>query len=79
MLYCLGGALFPLDLLAPDMRSLIELTPFPWMVSFPMAMLDGTADPMRGFAMQALWIVIPVCTHRILWKRGLKFFGAVGG
>jgi ABC-2 type transport system permease protein len=79
MLYCLGGALFPLDLLAPDMRSLIELTPFPWMVSFPMALLDGTADPWRGFAMQALWIVIPVCVHRLLWKRGLKFFGAVGG
>jgi ABC-type uncharacterized transport system permease subunit len=29
--------------------------------------------------MQALWIAIPVCAHRLLWKRGLKFFGAVGG
>ncbi len=79
MLYCLGGALFPLDLVDPQLRAIIEWTPFPWMVSFPMAMLDGTADPLRGFAMQALWIAIPVCAHRVLWKRGLKFFGAVGG
>jgi ABC-2 type transport system permease protein len=79
MLYCLGGALFPLNLVDPQWRAIIEWTPFPWMVGFPMAMLDGSADPWRGFAMQAFWIAVPVCAHRLMWKRGLKFFGAVGG
>jgi ABC-2 type transport system permease protein len=79
MLYTLGGAVFPVDLLPPTLRSVVELTPFPWMVDFPVALLTGSAAPLKGLAIQAGWIAITVLCHRILWARGLKRFGAVGG
>ncbi|NJO35297.1 MAG: ABC transporter permease, partial [Rhodospirillales bacterium] len=37
------------------------------------------ADLAQGFTMQFLWIVIFVIAHRILWRRGIRRFGAVGG
>jgi ABC-2 type transport system permease protein len=79
MLYALGGAVFPLDLLSPGLRTLIELTPYPWIIGFPAAVMTGEAALVKGFAMQLLWIGIAVIVHRILWARGLKRFGAVGG
>jgi ABC-2 type transport system permease protein len=78
-LYTLGGGLFPLDLFSPGIRAAIAWTPFPWMVNFPVELLTGHADPIKGLAMQALWIGICLLCHRLLWARGLKRFGAVGG
>lgn len=79
MLYTLGGALFPLDLLSPGMRALIAWTPFPWMVNFPVQLLAGEAPPLPGLAKQAFWLAIMVAIHRLLWRLGRKQFGAVGG
>jgi ABC-2 type transport system permease protein len=79
MLYTLGGALFPLDLLSPAVRAAIAWTPFPWMVNFPVQLLAGDAPPFPGLAMQALWLAIMVACHRVLWRLGRKRFGAVGG
>lgn len=79
MLYTLGGALFPLDFLSPGARAAIDWMPFPWMVNFPVELLAGHVDPFPGLAMQALWLAIMVACHRILWARGRKRFGAVGG
>jgi ABC-2 type transport system permease protein len=79
MLYTLGGALFPLDLLSPALRAALSWTPFPWMVNFPVQLLAGEATPFPGLAMQAVWLAIVVTGHRILWRLGRKQFGAVGG
>ncbi|HVZ02527.1 MAG TPA: ABC-2 family transporter protein [Dongiaceae bacterium] len=79
MLYTLGGALFPLDFLSPGARAVIAWTPFPWMVNFPVELLAGGVPPFPGFAMQAAWLAVMVAFHRILWARGRKRFGAVGG
>ena len=79
MLFTLGGALFPLDFLSPFWREAIAWTPFPWMVNFPIELLAGNARPFPGFAMQAVWLAIMVACHRVLWARGRKRFGAVGG
>jgi ABC-2 type transport system permease protein len=79
MIFALGGGVFPLDLLSPGLRLLVELTPYPWIVGFPAAVMTGHASLAKGFAMQLLWIGIMVAAHRLLWARGLKRFGAVGG
>lgn len=79
MLFALGGAVFPLDLLPPGLRTLIELTPYPWVVSFPTSVMTGRADLARGFVVQLIWVGLAVIAHRYLWARGLKRFGAVGG
>lgn len=76
----LGGQLFPLDLLPPALARLVEFTPYPWIIGFPVAIAVGTEnDIAHGLAMQLLWIAIFVAAHRILWRRGIKRFGAVGG
>jgi ABC-2 type transport system permease protein len=77
-----GGVLFPLDLLPGEVRAAIDLTPFPYIVGFPVNVLAGGvlgSDAIRCFAMQALWIAILVLCHRLLWRAGLRKFGAVGG
>ena len=79
MVFTLGGALFPLDFLSPAWRTAIGWMPFPWMVNFPVELLAGNAPPLRGFAMQAVWLAIIVACHRGLWRLGRKRFGAVGG
>jgi ABC-2 type transport system permease protein len=79
MLFALGGAVFPLDLLPPGLRTLIDVTPYPWVVSFPTSVMTGEADLTSGFVSQLLWVGLAVIAHRLLWARGLKRFGAVGG
>jgi ABC-2 type transport system permease protein len=76
----LGGQVFPLDLLPQGLAQAIEITPYPWIIGFPVTLAaGGTVDVMRGFSMQLLWIAIFVIAHRVLWRRGIKRFGAVGG
>jgi ABC-2 type transport system permease protein len=79
MLFTFGGAIFPLDFLSPGLRAAIAWTPFPWMINFPVELLAGSARPWPGFALQAAWLAIMVACHRVLWARGRKRFGAVGG
>jgi ABC-2 type transport system permease protein len=80
LLAVLGGQVFPLDLLPPALNRIVELTPYPWIIGFPVTLAVGAqADVPYGFTMQALWLAIFVVLHRILWRRGIKRFGAVGG
>jgi ABC-2 type transport system permease protein len=79
MLFALGGALFPLEFLDPALRTIINWTPYPWIVGLPVSIMTGTADLAHGFSMQILWIALSVSVHLMLWRRGLKHFGAVGG
>jgi ABC-2 type transport system permease protein len=79
MLFALGGALFPLDLLSPQLRALVDLSPYPWVIGFPVSVLTGDADLGWGLFIQLGWIAAAVIAHRILWARGVRRFGAVGG
>jgi ABC-2 type transport system permease protein len=78
----LGGQVFPLDLLPPGLAHAIDFTPWRWIIAFPVTTL---AEPMasgqilRGLAAQATWIAIFIALHRVLWRLGIKRFGAVGG
>lgn len=79
MLFTLGGSLFPLDLLSPELRALVDLSPFPWMVNFPVEVATGGEEPVHGLIMQSIWVAVCVLAHRVLWITGRKRFGAVGG
>lgn len=82
MLGAFGGGLFPLELLPPELRSLVELTPFPYIIGFPASILAQglpAGEIMRGLALQIVWIAILVVVHRLLWRQGIRRFGAVGG
>ncbi len=76
-----GGALFPVGLLPPAAQEIIALTPFPYMIGFPVDIMLGklsSAELLRGFGMQALWILVFVGARRLTWRHGLKRYSAVG-
>jgi ABC-2 type transport system permease protein len=76
-----GGALFPISLLPPAAQDIIALTPFPYMIGFPVDIMLGklsAVELLRGFGMQLLWTVVFIGTRQLAWRRGLKRYSAVG-
>ena len=76
-----GGALFPVGLLPPAAREIIALTPFPYMIGFPVDIMLGklsSAELLRGFGMQALWILVFIGARQLAWRHGLRRYSAVG-
>jgi ABC-2 type transport system permease protein len=80
--YVAGGHLFPLDLLPSFWRELLNLTPFPYMLYFPVRVylgrLDG-AELWTGLGIQAGWLLAVYLLARWVWRRGLRHYSAVGG
>lgn len=77
----LGGTIFPLDIL-PRLASLIvQLTPFPYLFYFPIALFLGK---ITGFAIvkvllqQGFWVLLMYALSQYLWKKGLKSYGSEG-
>ncbi len=80
--YLAGGHLFPLDILPPTAAALLQLTPFPYMLYFPISVYLGRirgGDLYYGLAMQAAWALAMFCVARFVWSRGIKKYSAVGG
>lgn len=79
----LSGRLAPLALLPPAVGTIAGLLWFPYTLAFPVGLLTGAvATPdayVRGFGGQLLWLAIWWGAYRLVWSRGLRRFGAVGG
>jgi ABC-2 type transport system permease protein len=76
-----GGALFPVALLPPAAQAIIALTPFPYMIGFPVDIMLGKlsgAEALRGFGMQVLWALAFIALRHLAWRHGLKRYSAVG-
>jgi ABC-2 type transport system permease protein len=56
---------------------------FPYVLSFPVEVLTGavrTSDQyLHGFAGQAAWLGLWALAYAVLWRRGVRHYGAVGG
>lgn len=80
---CLGGSLFPLDLLPRGVFLVAQYLPFPYQMYFPAAILTGRIgtpeEALRGLAIQAIWVVVAMVGARLLWAGGLRKHTAVGG
>jgi ABC-2 type transport system permease protein len=80
--YIASGHLFPLDILPPALYKLILLTPYPYLLYFPVGVYLGRirgAELERGLLVQLAWVVIAFLGARLLWARGLHKYTAVGG
>lgn len=76
-----SGAILPLDLLPETLQRIIMFTPFPYKVDFPVQLLLGkltNAEILLGFAIQGFWVIAFIVLRMVLWKRGLKRYGATG-
>ena len=73
----------PLSLLPPRVAHVAGYLWFPYVLSFPVQVLTGTvtttAQYVRGFAGQLIWLAIWLMLYLLVWTRGRRHYGAVGG
>lgn len=77
----LSGQVVPLALMPDWAQGFIEFQPFRFMVSFPLELLVGELDGRAialGFAAQLGYVVVTLTCVRLLWRRGLRLYSAVG-
>ncbi len=80
--YIAGGHVFPLDILPPTLAHILQWTPFPYQLFFPVSVYLGQttgADFWRGLLIQSIWVVVAYVVARTVWNRGIKKYCAVGG
>lgn len=80
--YLAGGHLFPLDILPPTLATILNFTPFPYQLYFPVSVYLGRisgAEMWQGLAIQAGWVVAAYALARFVWGRGIRRYSAVGG
>jgi ABC-2 type transport system permease protein len=80
--YVASGHLFPLDILPAWLLQLVQLTPYPYLLYFPVGVALGRIqgpDLWRGLLLQGAWVVAGYVVARFLWRRGLRKYTAVGG
>jgi ABC-2 type transport system permease protein len=78
----LSGRIAPYALLPEWVQLSKHVTPFYWYLGFPVDVITGrvAGDQLwSGLLMQALWAVLMVVLYQVLWKKGLRKYGAVGG
>lgn len=78
----LSGAVFPIDILPLALQKAIYLTPFPYLLFFPLEIYLGrlTMDfIIFGVAMSFFWLLILFFISQRVWRSGLKVYGAYGG
>ena len=77
----LAGGFAPLELFPTAVRNFVEWTPFPYVVYYPAKILTGqlpASDTARVFAVQLAWVLSLVLLRQVMWRVGLKKYGAVG-
>ncbi|HVA65979.1 MAG TPA: ABC-2 family transporter protein [Elusimicrobiota bacterium] len=77
-----AGAFFPLDVLPKVIRHVLYLSPFPYLVFFPINIYLERVKPgeaLRVLAIQGAWLVVMLFFASRLWRRGLRSYAAEGG
>lgn len=80
--YIASGHLFPIDILPRWAAQLILLSPYPYLLYFPVGVYLGRVsgpDLTRGLLTQAAWVVAGFLLLRWVWSRGVRRYSAVGG
>lgn len=80
--YIASGHLFPLDILPPGLAQILNFTPFPYQLFFPVSIYMGKAagpELIRGLLLQSGWVLLTYGLARFAWARGIRKYSAVGG
>lgn len=78
----MSGVFFPLDVLPSGLVKIINLTPFPYLLYFPLKIYLGQVDfseARRILLIMLAWLIIIVLLVKELWRRGLKVYSSYGG
>ena len=80
----LSGLVVPLQTLPPALQEVILWTPYPYMLWFPAQLIAASPEAMppalilRGIATILGWILFFALLQRVLWRRGLRHYSAMG-
>lgn len=77
-----SGYLVPLELFPRWLEVTAKVSPFRFMLSFPVEMIIGLtprADALRELAIQWTYVAVLALAARITWRAGLRRFAAFGG
>ncbi len=75
----LSGYIAPLEVFPEVVREIVLLTPFPYLINFPAAILVGVpVDLGRGFLSTIGWFLLFLGLNRIFWRLGLKRYSGMG-
>jgi len=77
----LSGALFPLDILPSTLQNVLYLSPFPYLIFFPLQVYLGKITGfaiVKGLLVSSLWVVVLWFVMNAVWRRGLKAYQAHG-
>lgn len=77
----LSGATFPLDILPQALLNGLYLTPFPYLIFFPIQIYLGKvtiAFAVKGLVVMALWVGGLRIIVDAIWQRGLRVYRAEG-
>ncbi|MBE9099463.1 ABC transporter permease [Vacuolonema iberomarrocanum] len=75
----LSGLIAPIEVFPPILQTLVQWTPFPYMIAFPANLLIGEpTDIWRGFGVTLIWIGLFWGLNRWLWRRGLRRYSGMG-
>ena len=80
--YMAGGHLFPLNILPPTMQTILNFTPFPYQLYFPVSVYLGQVTGLalwKGMLIQTFWVVFFYFLSRFVWRRGIRKYAAFGG
>lgn len=82
LIFLLAGQVAPIVLLPGILRNIAVLLPFRYMVSFPLEILLGhlsAPELLTGLAYQISWGAIAFVLFITTWRRGLRYYVAIGG
>lgn len=80
--YIAGGHLFPLNILPPLLSQILNFTPFPYQLFFPVSIYLGQVKGValaQGLLIQAAWVIFFYGLACLVWNRGIRKYSAVGG
>ncbi len=77
----LSGQIAPLALLPRGVQAAGLILPFRWTVGFPVELLLGRLSfpqALEGLAAQVAWLGLCLLLLRLVWRAGVRSYGAVG-
>ncbi len=77
----LGGGIFPLDVLPKPAFFALQLTPFPYLVYFPIAIFVGKVTGLyliQVLLQSYVWVFMLYWVMMKIWQVGLKVYGSEG-
>lgn len=82
LVFLLAGQIAPTALLPEALQSAATVLPYRYLLGFPIELLLGKLsgpEVWQGFAWQLGWLAAVIALYRLIWRRGLRHYTAVGG